>query len=182
MLIYNEDLGEDGCKLNVNSNTDTFVIGFFGFFPHHIADDLNNFLGELGVKNIIDKDKDLKHFKLNGTSAVEGYNCCDRRTFDVTIILPKSFASEQAAIDWLNQKLEESNYINKRDISEIGVMDADALFALFDEEMAYDKKIKTIDDTFKQSIEDLKKQMLANFSHDPEYSYIINSKFDQIRR
>lgn len=181
MLIYNEDLGEDGCKLNVNSNTDTFVIGFFGFFPHHIADYFNKFLGELGVKNLIDKDKDLKHFKLDGTSAVEGYNCCDRRTFDVTIILPKSFASEQAAIDWLNQKLEESNYINKRDISEIGVMDADALFDLFDRQTDYDNKVKMIDDTFKQSIEDLKKKMLADFSNDSTYSHIINSKFNQIR-
>lgn len=182
MLVYNEELGEDGCRLNVTSNTDTFVIGFFGFFPHHMDESLNKFLSEIAVKKIITGDKDLKKFKLDGKYAVEGYNCCDRRTFDVTIILPKAFSSEQSAIDWLNQKLKDSDYINKRDISEIGVMDADALFALFAEEMAYDDKVKTIDDAFKQSIEDLKKQMLANFSHDPDYTYIINSKFDQIRR
>lgn len=181
MLVYNEDLGEDGCRLNVTSETKTFLVGFFGFYPHDIADYFNKFLEELGVKKIIDDDKNLKKFKLDGKYAVEGYNVCDRRTFDVTIILPKTFTSEQSAIDWLKQKLKDSDYINKNDVSEIGVMDAEALFALFDEEMAYDNKVKMIDDTFKQSIEDLKKQMLANFSHDPEYSYIIDSKFNQIR-
>lgn len=182
MLIYNEDLGEDGCRLNVTSDTKTFLVGFFGFYPHDMANYFNKFLEELGVKHIIDNDRDLKKFKLDGKYAVEGYNVCDRRTFDVTIILPKTFTTEQSAVDWLKQKLKDSDYINKKDVSEIGVMDADALFTLFDDEMAYDNKIKMIDDTFKQSIEDLKKQMLANFSHDSTYIDIINRKFEQIRR
>lgn len=182
MLIYNEDLGEDGCRLNVTSNTKTFLVGFFGFYPHDMANYFNKFLGELGVKKIIDDAKDLKKFVLDGKYAVEGYNICDRRTFDVTIILPKTFTSEQSAIDWLNKKLKDSDYINKHDISEMGVMDADELFLLFDEAMSYENKVKMIDDTFKQNIEELKEKMLADFSHDPELSHIIKNKFDQIRR
>lgn len=180
MIIYNEGLGDKDCRLNVSSNTKTFLVGFLGVFPNHMDEFLNKFLSAVGVKKIITENEDLKNFKLDGKYAAEGYSSCDRREFYISIIFPKSFTSEQTAIEWLNSKIKNSEHINKQDIIKIGVMDADQLITLLEEKIVYNKKVKTIEDTFNKGFEDLKVKMLTNFIHDPEYISIINSKFDQI--
>ena len=181
MIIYNEELGDKDCAVNPDSTTKRFLVAFFGFYRHDIADDFNKFLKELEFKKIIDGRGDLSDFKLDGKFGLEAYNCCDRRTFDVTIIVPKTFTSEQAALDWFNQKLKDSDHIKKSEICEIGVLDADKLIPVINAEIDYDTKVKSIEDAFKLNIEALKKKMLNDFNHDPDYAAIIDNNFRQIK-
>lgn len=108
---------------------------------------------------------------------MEAYNCYDRRTFDVTIIIPKTFTSEQAALDWFNAKIKESDHIKKSEICEIGVIDADKLLTVLNLRINYDTKVKSIEEAFKSNIEALKQKMLDDFKHDLDYKAMIESKF-----
>lgn len=181
MLIYNSELGEDDCEVNPDSTTKRFLVGFFGFYRHDIADDFNKFLKELEFKKIIDSHGDLRDFKLDGKFGLEAYNCCDRRTFDVTIIVPKTFTSEQAALDWFNKKVKDSDHIKKSEICEIGVLDADKLIPVLNSEIDYDTKVKDIEEAFKVNIQALKQKMLDDFKHDPDYAVIIDNNFRQVK-
>lgn len=177
MIIYNKYLGEEGCDFNVTKKTENFLVSFFGFYSHHINEDFNNFLEELNIKEVIngypEKEND---FKINGRNALEVYNCCDRRTFDVTIVLPTLFESEQDAIEWFNEKVKESDYIKKAEISEIAALDADELMLFLDKKREYKKKEKHIKNAFKQGMLDLKKTMLNDYP-DKDSKYIIENLF-----
>lgn len=181
MIIYNEDLGDEDCDVNPDSTTKRFLVAFFGFYRHDIAEDFNKFLKELEFKKIIDGRGDLRDFKLDGKFGLEAYHCCDRRTFDVTIIVPKTFASEKEALNWFNKKVKDSDHIKKTEICEIGVLDADKLIPVINAEIDYDTKVKSIEDAFKVNIEALKQKMLDDFNHDPDYAAIINNNFRQIK-
>lgn len=177
MLIYNGELGEDDCEVNPDSTTKSFLVAFFGFYRHDIAEDFNQFLKELEFDDMLDHGKDLNNFKLDGKFGLEAYNCYDRRTFDVTIIIPKTFTSEQAALDWFNAKIKESDHIKKSEICEIGVIDADKLLTVLNLRINYDTKVKSIEEAFKSNIEALKQKMLDDFKHDLDYKAMIESKF-----
>lgn len=177
MIIYNEELGDKDCEVNPDSTTKRFLVAFFGFYPHEIAKDFNKFLKELEFDDILDYRKDLNNFKLDGKFGLEAYNCCDRRSFDVTIIVPKTFASEQAALDWFNKKVKDSDYIKKSEICEIDVLDADKLIPVIKAKIDYDTKVKNIKDAFEVNIEALKQKMLDDFKHDPDCAYIIDHNF-----
>lgn len=177
MLIYNGELGEDDCEVNPDSTTKRFLVAFFGFYRHDIAEDFNEFLKELEFDDMLDHGKDLNNFKLDGNFGLEAYNCYDRRTFDVTIIVPKTFTSEQAALDWFNAKIKESDHIKKSEICEIGVIDADKLIPCINARIDYATKVKSIDDAFKSNIQVLKQKMLDDFKHDLDYKSLIEAKF-----
>lgn len=177
MIIYNKELGEEGCGFNVTKKTENFLVSFFGFYNHYIHEDFNNFLRELNIKEVIngypEKEND---FKINGGNALEVYNCFDRRTFDVTIVLPTLFESEKDAIEWFNEKVKESDYIKKAEISEVAALDADELMLFLDKKREYKKKEKHIKNAFKQGMLDLKKTMLNDYP-DKESKYIIDNLF-----
>ncbi len=177
MIIYNKELGEEGCDFNVTRKTENFLVSFFGFYNHYINEDFNKFLKELNVKEVIkgypEKEND---FKINGNNALEVYNVCDRRTFDVAIVLPTLFENEKDAIEWFNQKVKESDYIKKSEIDEVAVLDADGLMLFLGKNREYQKKEKQIKDSFKQGMLELKKSMLNDYP-DKESKYIIDHLF-----
>lgn len=177
MILYNQELGEQECEFNISETTQKYLVSFFGFYPHNISHDFNNFLRELEFKDIIDKEDKLVNFKLDGDWGLEAYAVYDRRTFDVAIILPKTFSSEQEALDWFNKKVKDSDYIKKSEIDEIDVLDGEKLLPFLNKIIDYKSKVKNIDQAFKQNIKDLKKQMLDNYSQDPAYKEIIKEKF-----
>lgn len=177
MIIYNKELGEEGCDFNINEKTENFLFSFFGFYSHHINDDFNKFLEELNIKEVIKGYPETENdFKINGNNALEVYNVCDRRTFDVAIVLPTLFQSKKDAIEWFNQKVKESDYIKKSEINEVAVLDADGLILFLDKKREYIKKEKEIKNAFKKNMLDLKKTML-NYYPDKESKYIIDHLF-----
>ena len=180
MLIYNEELGDKNCKVNPDSNTKNLLVGFFGFYRHDIAEDFNKFLCELEFDDIIDHSKDLNDFKLDGKFGLEVYNCCDRRTFDVTLIVPKTFTTAQEALDWFNSKVKNSDHIKKSEICEIGVIDGDKLLISLKYKIDYQSKVEIIDKVFKSNIKALRLKMLEDFKQDPEYASMIDTRFRNI--
>ena len=181
MIIYNEELGDKDCEVNPDSTTKRFLVAFFGFYRHDIAEDFNEFLKELEFDDMLDHGKDLNNFKLDGKFGLEAYNCYDRRTFDVTIVVPKTFISEQSALDWFSAKIKESDHIKKSEICEIGVIDADKLLLCIKTRIDYATKVKSIEDAFKSNIQALKQKMLDDFKHDSDYAAIIDKNFRQIK-
>lgn len=182
MILYNQELGDEDCDFNLDKNTKQFLVSFFGFYRHDIRDDFNSFLKEIGIKNIIeDVEESTNDFKLNGNNALEAYNMYDRRTFDITLILPKVFSNKQDAIDWFTQKVKESEYIKKSEITEIDVLDADKLFDFLYKELNYAKKVKNIYTEFDKRIIELKQNMLNDFSNDPDFKRIIEERFERLK-
>lgn len=177
MLIFNQELGEKDCDFNPDVETKNFLVSFFGFYSHHIADDFEKFLGELGIKKVINDTS--SSFKLNGKYALEAYDCTDRRTFDTTIIVPKTFTNKKEALEWFNQKVKDSHYMKLSEISEIDVIDGDKLFPYLSKESEYEAKVKEIDDVFKKKIQKLKAKMLEDFNHDSDYESIIEQRFNR---
>lgn len=177
MIIYNQELSRDECDFNITKETKNFLVSFFGFYSHNIYEDFNNFLSELNIKEVIngypEKEND---FKINGNNALEVYNVCDRRTFDVAIVLPTLFQNKKDAIEWFNQKVKESEYIKKSEIDEVAVLDADKLMLFLDKNREYVKKKKQIKDSFKKGMLDLKKSMLNDYP-DKDSKYIIENLF-----
>jgi len=178
MILFNQEIGDKDCEFNTDANTKNFLVSFFGFYPHHIAEDLNKFIAELGIKDIIDNvNKSTNTFKLDGDFGIEGYNVCDRRTFDVAIVVPKVFSTKKEALDWFNSKIKDSDFIKRSEINELDVLDGDKLITFLNAELEYGKKVKIIDIEFKNNLEAMKKTMLEQFSHDKDYKQIINQKF-----
>ncbi len=178
MILFNKELGEKDCSLNPDVNTNKYLLAFFGFYKHHIKDDFNSFLKEVGVEKT--GYIDLKNeFKLNGSYALEAYNVCDRRTFDITLILPKTFENEAEAIDWFNNKLKESDYMKKSEISEIGVLDADKLLNFIEEELSYSKKVDEISKDVENKIKEFKQTLFIElnnkYNNDSTYKDIIKN-------
>ena len=177
MIVYNQELSEDDCDFKVTKKTENFLVSFFGFYNHYIYEDFNNFLKELNVKEVIENyPKTENDFKINGNNALEVYNVCDRRTFDVAIVLPTLFESEKDAIEWFNQKVKESDYIKKSEIDVVAVLDADGLMLFLDKKREYIKKEKEIKNVFEKGMSDLKKSMLNDYP-DKDSKYIIENLF-----
>lgn len=177
MIIYNKELGEKDCEFNKDKNTKQFLIAFFGFYNHNIYEDFQNFLVELDIKKDLKEADKLVNFKLDGNYALEAYNVCDRRTFDVTMVLPKVFLSKQEALDWFNNKVKESDYIKKSEINEIDVLDGDKLISYLNKEIAYNTKVQNLDKIFKERIQELQQNLLEEFKEDSDYKEIIKNKF-----
>lgn len=187
MLIYGKELRKEDCPFNVDKDTKQFLISFFGFYNHNISNDFNQFLKELEIKKSTGyMGNEPESFKLNGDYGFEAYDCSDRRTFDLTIVLPQVFTSKEDALDWFHNKVNNSEFINLKQICEIDVVDAEKLFLFLNIKQNYLNKIDTIENAFniefKNSMNLLQQKMLEDFKDDEEYKRIIKSKFDSISR
>lgn len=164
MLIYGQILGDDDCDFNVTDTTENFLIYFFGFYNHNIVDNLYSFLNELNIKNILnDYPESEEDFKINGNNALDVYNICDRRTADIGIVLPNSFQNEEDAIEWFNQKLKESDYINKSDIHDTLIIDADRFMSFLAKNFKYENKENQIKSDLARGMLELKEALLRDF-------------------
>lgn len=164
MLIYGQILGDDDCDFNVTDTTENFLIYFFGFYNHNIVDNLYSFLNELNIKNILnDYPESEEDFKINGNNALDVYNICDRRTADIGIVLPNSFQNEEDAIEWFNQKLKESDYIDKSDIHDTLIIDADRFMSFLAKNFKYENKENQIKSDLERGMLELKEALLRDF-------------------
>lgn len=164
MLIYGQIVGDDDCDFNVTDTTENFLIYFFGFYEHNFTDNFYSFLKELNIKNIIqDYPESDDHFKINGNNALDVYNLCDRRTADIGIVLPNLFKSEEDAIKWFNQKLKESDYMNKSDIHDTLIIDADRFMSFLAQNFKYENKETQIKSDLERGMLELKEALLRDF-------------------
>lgn len=184
MILFNQDLNEDDCEFNADEKTSSFLLSFFGFYKHDTYEFcLNEYLKEIGVEKVISDDKLIveDEFKLNSNVALEAYNVCDRRTVDVALILPKVFNSKSEAIDWFYIKIKESEYIKKKEIDEVEVLDAEKFIKFLNKEVEYNKKVKKIDAEFDENINKLISklcnEMISKNIEDPDFLKIIRRKF-----
>lgn len=182
MLVYGESIGDDDCKLNIDNQTTNFIVAFFGFFPHNIHERFEKFLDSLEIDEIADHgETDISNFSLNGRYGVEAYNAVDRRTFDVTIVLPKTFKSEMQARYWLNEKIKKSYYMSIADFCDIEVLDGDKLIELINERVLFQKKRNLLKDNLKKEIESLREKMIQKYCEDENDINFINSKLDRLK-
>ncbi len=182
MLVYGESIGDDDCKLNIDDKTTNFIISFFGFFSHNLHERFENFLDSLEIDEIADHGEvDISNFSLNGKYCLEAYNAVDRRTFDVTIVLPKTFNSEIKARFWLNGKIKESPYMSLADFCDIQVLDGDKLVDLINQRIMLAKKKKLLEDKLKEGVESLRLNMIEQYCEDENDINFINSKLDCLK-
>lgn len=183
MLIFEEDTDEKNCNFNVTKKTQNYLIAFFGFFPHSIHDRYISFLEYLDIKEVAGKsDVCSSFFNLDSQYALEAYNCCDRRTFDVTIILPYSFKTKKEAIDWFKNKITTSKKLSEKDFCEIKVIDGDKLIKYVRYIELYKQKEDFIEDIVKfnlnESLTKLKSELLNDYT-DKDYQKLIKLKMEE---
>jgi len=179
MLLFNQELGEKDCEFNIDSNTKTFLVSFFGFYPHNLHADLMSFLEELGMNNLSNYSK--KEFELNKDSLLEAYNVCDRRTFDLTIVVPTVFSTKKGALDWFNDKINTTNHIRKKDICEIDVLDGDKLITWLRNKISHLEKVQKFESVLKDEIDYFKNELLQKYCNDKDYSMVIEKKFQKLQ-
>jgi hypothetical protein len=185
MILYNQDTETKDCDFKVDSNTEKFLISFFGFYPHGMSEDYNVFLKELGIKkliNIYEDEINSNDFEFNGTDSFKAYDVCDRRTFDLALILTKVFNSKVEAIEWFNKKVKDSEYIKKSEINEVEIVDAEKFMVFVKKELEYEYKIETIEKEFNKNMIEMKIKMIKDFSFDKDYSQIIENKFEKFKK
>lgn len=185
MILYNQNTEDESCDFKVDSNTKKFLISFFGFYNHKISKDFDIFLKELGIKNLIYIEENKIEFndlKLNGTDSFVAYDVCDRRTFDLALVLTKVFNSKDEATEWFNQKVKDSENIKKSEIEEIEVVDSEKFISFIKKEFEYKNKIETIEKEFNKNMVDMKTKMIKDFAHDKDYNEIIKNKFKNFKR
>ncbi len=183
MIIYGQDLEDKSCEFSQDLNTKKFLVSFFGFYSHNIEDDFKNFLKEIGIKDTIRNVEDYKEkFQLDGINALEAYNMYDRRTFDLSLILPKVFSSKDEAIGWFKNKIKESDYMKMSEIDEINVLDADKLLIFLEKLFNYENKIKSINKEINNKLAELKINLMKEYSSDPDYKRVIKDRFRDILR
>jgi hypothetical protein len=178
MILFNQELGEKDCEFNIDSNTKTFLVSFFGFYPHNLHEDLMSFLKELGMNHLSDYSKN--EFKLNKDSLLEAYNVCDRRTFDLAIIVPTVFSSKNEALDWFNDKLKNTQHIRPKDICEIDILDGDKLITWLDKRIVHLQKVEQFELILEDELEQLKNNLLQKYCTDKDYSRLIQDKFNRL--
>lgn len=180
MIVFNQEVGEKDCSFNVTTNTKKYIVGFFGFFPHSITNRFVKFLESLEIKEIAGhSDFDISLFSLNGDYGIDGYNMNDRRTFDTTIILPKTFNTEQEAKEWLDIKIKKSDFILKSEISEIQVLDADKFIDYLNTLIEFDNKETLIKKRVQKEMNAIKEKLLLEYSDDEDYKLIIERNFNK---
>lgn len=175
MLVLNQDTQEEGCTFRISQKTKNYLIAFFGFYEHDMYENFNEFLSELGIDKISNSEN-LETFEMGNSYALEAYSGCDRRTFDVTIILPHNFEKKEEALSWFTSKVKNSDYMVKKKISEIDVLDGDKLLASIKKEINHTNKTEMINNMFKEEMIILKNRMLESFE-DKESKKIIENKF-----
>jgi hypothetical protein len=173
----------DDFIFKVTDNTKKFIVSFFGFYPHSMSEDFHSFLETLEVEEVIGSsfDKSLMKcdFSLDGDFGYECYDCCDRRTFDVGIVLQKTFDTENEANQWFLEKVKNSDDIRKKDICEILIIDADKfieyLYSLINDDDkyttildAFDEKILPITKAYNMAIMEIKEDLLLTFNSDSD--------------
>lgn len=94
------------------------------------------------------------------------------------MVLPTLFERADDAIEWFNQKLKESDYMNSSDINEVVVIDADKLVLFLEKKLKYKNKESQIKSDFKKGMLELKQTLLKDFS-DEESKYIIKNLFQR---
>ncbi len=191
MLIFQHDTDDEDCIFNPTIDTKNYLVGFFGFFPHSLHERFYSFIQSLDIIDIAGTEGiSRSNFNLNSQYAIEVYNCCDRRTFDLTLILPYSFTTKEEALDWFNNKLANSKKLSEEDFSEIEVIDGDKLVQHIRKIEEYKLKKEFIADIIKfdlnNMIVELENKLLEDYKHDSDYIKIIKSKIkdyqDSIKR
>lgn len=82
---------------------------------------------------------------------------------DIGIVLPNSFQNEEDAIEWFNQKLKESDYMNKSDVHDILIIDADRFISFLAKNFKYENKENQIKSDLERGILELKEALLRDF-------------------
>lgn len=148
MLIFGQNTEEGFGK--ITKSTKKFLVGIFGFFPYEREEDVNNFLTkELKLKiETGDLTKTAKNL------AIEVYQASGGGTADVGYILTPEFKSKKEAQNFIDTKIQNSEYVNKRLFCDIEVIDAEAFYKLVDDDnkarvseelsqQVFNKKLKT---------------------------------------
>lgn len=187
MLILGKDTEDKDCIFNPTTDTKNYLIGFFGFFPHSLHDRFYDFLDSLEIQGIAGQENVCySEFNLNGQYAVEVYNCCDRRTFDSTIILPYSFKTKQEALDWFDCKIAESKILSKKDFCDIEAIDGDNFLQHIREIIDYKLKKEFISDIIKYELNnmilELDNKLSEEYEHDSDYIKIIKLKIKDYQK
>lgn len=191
MLIFEHDTKDKDCIFNPTSETKNYLIGFFGFFSHSLHENFYSFLQSLDILAIAGTDDiSYSEFYLNSQYAIETYNCCDRRTFDLTIILPHSFTTKEEALNWFTDKIVTTKKLLETNFSEINVIDGDKFLEYLKKIEDYKQKNEFISDIIKYDLNnmiiELENKLLKDHEHDPDYTKIIKSKIkdyqDSIKR
>lgn len=183
MLIFDQDLEsqEEVCEFRVTEETKSFLIAFFGFYPHHAVKRFESFILETGIVDMSNHgDVSMEEFVLDGKFGIQVHDQCDRRTFDPTIVLPKLFKSKTEAINWFKEILKKSAHFSEKEISVFDVIDGDKLVSYIERETCVkNKKIKArkkIDNELKH----FKRELLENYEDDELAIEWINKKIPDL--
>lgn len=169
MLVFGqsvEDLEEE-CDFRITKDTTNFLVGFFGFYPYAAARKFESFILEAGSKDIANHDK-IKNecFVLNGELCIEVHEQCGSGTFDISIILPKTFKTEKEALNWFKRKLKESKNLSESDICSINVIDGDKLIDFIKKETSIENKKSKAKAEIEEELKNFKKVLLESYKGD----------------
>jgi len=186
MIIFGHDTEAEYCIFNPTNDTKNYLVGFWGFFPHSLHERFYSFVESLDIIDIAGTEGICRsNFNLNSKYAIEAYNCCDRRTFDLTIILPYSFKTKEEALDWFNNKLSNSKKLSEEDFSDIEVIDGDKLLQHIRKIEEYKHKKEFISDIIQYDLNnmivELENKLLEAHKHDQDYTKIIKSEIENYR-
>lgn len=178
MIIYNQEVGKKDCDFNTTPQTTNFIVGFFGFFKHDIHERFVKFLENCDIDEIAGQSGfDDSLFELNGRYGLQVYDCCDRRTFDVSILFPHTFDSKESALNWFHEKIQHSEYMLKSEFDYIEVVDGDKIIEKISKINDYKNKRNFINEQFELEMNKAKENLLNKFGKDSDYIQLINDKF-----
>lgn len=186
MLIFEHDTYDKDCIFNPTNDTKNYVVCFFGFFPHSLRNRLCSFLESIDIIDVAGaNDVCSSLFKLEDKYAIEAYEACSRKKFDVSIVLPYTFTGIEEAQEWFNQKVSNSRYISHNDLAEFAVIDGDTFIEYLRKTESENKKEEFIDqvikDNLNQMVFDLERELLKEYNQDSHYAELIQLKIQDYR-
>lgn len=176
MVIFNIDTDEENCCFIPTEKTKTFIVGFFGFFPFSISDEFNDLLKSLGTTDMIKSFTQDINFELDGVNGFLVHCQSGRKTFDFSVVLPKTFISELDAIEWFNK----TSTLPLSFFDSIKVFDGDVFIDYIKKSKKYNDKTTYIKNEITKNLKLLKEKMINDFKSDPEYEKIIKKIIEGI--
>jgi sorbitol-specific phosphotransferase system component IIBC len=159
MIIFNEDTNEGFGK--ITKKTKKFLISIFGFYPYQREEDVVNFLEkDLGLKIV----SDLSKLEKDKEMAIEVYNCVGGGRVDLGHVFTLDFKSKTEARDFINDKISNSDYVNKKMFSDIEFIDAadfeNLINEMIEEDVLEDKALSL----FRDEVKDFTDTMMSKYS------------------
>lgn len=167
----------------ITKKTKNILIDLWTSLPHEQYENYFSFIEKELKTKIVKRNADL--FEIGNGKNICLFDSCGSGTFEISLLINIKFEDEKEAVNWIERKINESQFLKLSDFESIGVslVDADEFMQEYnqhyEEERKKDERRKEMQAMAKRAkaivLAELKEKLMKEFDDEKEIDAVIDN-------